>query len=107
MNKLEQYRMNHICNMIYDEVMVDLMVKNYPFKRWYGDLMVCETENWHVLQYRNDIVAAISKNSNVLYDFLRRFYPYSKSVNIYISKFGKTFSEKYSYDEKCTWRVLK
>lgn len=107
MNKLEQYRMNHICVLNYDGVMVDLMVKNYPFKRWYGDLTVCETENWYVLQYRNDIVAAMSKKSNVLFDFSRMFYTYSKSLNMYISKFGRTFSEKYSYDEKITWRAIK
>lgn len=107
MNKLEQCKVNHICELMHEDVVLDLMVKNYPFKRWYGDLLVCETENWNILQYRNDIVAAISKKSNALYDFSRMFYSYSKSLNMYISKFGGMFSEKYSYDEKLTWRAIK
>lgn len=107
MTKLEQYRMNHTCEVNYDGVMVDLMVKNYPFKRWYEGLYVCETENWNVLQFRNDIVAAISKKTNIMFDFSRMFYPYSKSLNMYMLKFASEFSPRYFIDDKLTWRAVK
>lgn len=107
MTKLEQKKMNATCEIMYDDVKIDLMVKNQPFKMWYPDYYICETENWVILQAHYEIVAAISKKSNVMYDFSRMFYPYSKSLNMYLLKFGSTFSTRYCIDEKFTWRAIK
>jgi len=107
MTKLEQKKINATCEIMYDDMKCDLMVKNRPFKQWYPDYYVCETDNWIILQAHYEIVGAISKRSNVLYDFSRMFYPYSKSLNMYMMKFASQFSPRYFIDEKLTWRAVK
>ena len=67
---------------------------------------VCETKNFYILKSYNSVVAAINKNANITYDFLRMVYGYTATSAQHISKFRHDYIP-YPFDYPVlTWRDI-
>ena len=55
--------------------------------------IVYETDNLYVLQSYETIIACIDKENNVMYDFLRYVYEFTRSSAQQISKFNHDYSK--------------
>lgn len=60
---------------------------------------VWETKNYYLLQSYTTCVAAIDKQSGILYDFMRYIYRYSPMSAQHISKFATDYhaTQRYTY----------
>lgn len=68
---------------------------------------VIETEHYYILRSYRTFVAAIAKDADVLYDFLRFTYGYTSTSAQHISKFEKDYCKgKWSCAERLTYRSL-
>lgn len=61
---------------------------------------VYDTQNYYILKSYNTVVAAIDKNTDTCYDWLRLVYGYTATSAQHISKFMK----KYGIVRKKTWK---
>ena len=91
MRKELQKAVNEYINMCYDFILKEAIAV------WDGskekqlrtcNAYVTETENFYVLRSYNTFVAAIDKNTNTLYDFLRLVYGYTATSAQHIRKFA-------------------
>lgn len=60
---------------------------------------VWETEHLYILRSYNSIVAAIDKQTGILYDFLRYVYGYTATSAQHIAKFANDYhaTQRYTY----------
>lgn len=72
--------------------------------RYVGRLRTCtaavyETKHWYILQSYTTIVAAIDKQTGILYDFLRYVYKYTATSAYHIRIFATDYhaTQHYTY----------
>lgn len=60
---------------------------------------VWETKHFYILQSYATMVAAIDKESNIMFDFLRYVYGYTATTAQHIAKFAKDYgaTNRYTY----------
>ena len=60
---------------------------------------VWETEHWYLLQSYATFVAAIDKQTGIMYDFLRYVYGYTATSAQHIAKFATDYhaTQRYTY----------
>ena len=104
MTKIKMARENMSVNEEYSSIKRELyetfvrnLVRLDYCQAWYF-----ETKHYIVLQSYSTIVAAISKDTNQGYDFLRKVYGYTATSAKHISKFFKKFNPALIY----TWRDM-
>lgn len=73
-------------------------------QKYVGRLRTCsatvwETEHWYFLKSYATIVAAIDKETSIMYDFLRYVYGYTATSAQHIAKFAADYhaTQRYTY----------
>lgn len=73
-------------------------------RKYVGRLRACnavvwETEHWYLLQSYATFVAAIDKETGIMYDFLRYVYGYTATSAQHIAKFAADYhaTQRYTY----------
>ena len=110
MTRIEQYKINCECIYNWDKVMIEFQALPDTVKP--VDLRSCnaevfETENYYILCSYCTCVAAIDKNTNILYDLLRKVYGYKSTSAQHISKFRHDYTPYPWNYPVLTWRKLK
>lgn len=68
---------------------------------------VYETNSYYVLRSYATIIAIIDKETDTLYDFLRKVYGYTNTSGQHISKFSKDYGKgKWGCSRVLTWRTV-
>ena len=65
----------------------------------YSNAVVWETEHFYLLQSYATLVAAIDKETNIMFDFLRYVYGYTPTSAQHIAKFATDYgaTRRYTY----------
>ena len=107
MKRFEQVNMNIAIENEVEKIVAEFYNGNKfgkPFRSC--NAWVYETENYFILRSYNTIVAAIHKESKIMYDFLRAVYGYTATSAQHISKFRHDYTP-YPWDYPVfTWRVV-
>ena len=94
MKKTEQRQINEIVEKAYPVIMAELRNThgNYGAKQLRScSATVLVTTNYFILRSYKTIVAAIDRNTGIMYDFLRMVYGYTATSAQHITKFGNDY----------------
>ena len=109
MKKAEQIKINEICDNVFNDSIGELRMKMHgePVRLRSCQAYVYETSRFYILKSYNTFIACISKETDVLYDNLRREYGYTPTSAQHINKFSKDFGRgKFGCEVRCTYREV-
>lgn len=94
-----------ICEEIYDLYMQECVSE---WKQLHTcSAYVCKLNRFYILKSYKTIVAAIDREDNICYDFLRKVYGYTATSGQHISKFQKAYcTGTCDCAKRLTWREV-
>lgn len=107
MKRVEQMEINNKCEIVWDDMLSQLVLTGEPNRLRTCKAAVFETDNYYVLQSYATLVACIDKRTNTLYDMLRKVYGYTSTSAQHIAKFSHDYAKGFfGCDTIYRWREV-